>query len=247
MMDSLSQQRSYWDSWNAENREQAQSEVSRDQRDKAIAWLNRFCRHDLDILEVGCGAGWLCPWLKPYGRVTATDLAPEVLARAQKRITDVRFISGDFMTLDLPGESFDVVVTLEVLSHVGDHSAFVAKLAAVLRPGGALIMATQNRPVLEKHNALQAPQPGQLRKWFDRHELETLLSRHFEISEIQTLTPIAGKGPLRLLAGRQTRRLWRALSGRALENALASRGLGWTLMVRAQKPGAPSIQPPTNT
>lgn len=92
MTNSINQQRSYWDAWNAENREQAQSDISRERRYQAIAWLNGFGRHDLDILEVGCGAGWLCPWLKPHGRVTATDLAAEVLARAAKRIADVRFL-----------------------------------------------------------------------------------------------------------------------------------------------------------
>ncbi|MGQ0532904.1 MAG: methyltransferase domain-containing protein, partial [Caulobacteraceae bacterium] len=48
-----------------------------------------------------------------------------VLAEAAARIRDVRFIAGDFMTLDFGGKQFDVIVTLEVLSHLADQQAFV--------------------------------------------------------------------------------------------------------------------------
>lgn len=227
-------QRNYWNEWNASNREQRLGEVSLDQRDVILDWLFGLDRTDLNILEVGCGAGWLCPSLKQFGVVTATDLSDEVLARASARVPGVKFIAGDFMELDFPSE-FDVVVTLEVLSHIADHDAFIAKLHSLLRPGGHLMLATQNRPVLEKFNTVTPQQPGHLRRWFDRNELETLLSPHFAVLKIATLTPVANKGPMRLVAGRKAKRLVRAIAGRGLEKALASAGFGWTLAVLAMK------------
>lgn len=200
-----------------------------------LRWLDGLGRTDLDIIEVGCGAGWLCPSLKPYGRVTATDLSDEVLARAAARVPDVHFVAGDFMALGFTEGGYDVVVTLEVLSHVGDHSAFVARLARLLRPGGKLILATQNRPVLERHNKVAPTEPGQLRRWFDRDELTRLLAPHLDVSELHTITPMANKGPMRLLAGRQARRAMRLVSGRAIERALGAAGFGWTLMALAEK------------
>ncbi|MEZ5959045.1 MAG: class I SAM-dependent methyltransferase [Hyphomonadaceae bacterium] len=238
MTDPIGQQASYWDAWNADNREKSLSDISRDQRETVIKWLDEVGRYNLDILEVGCGAGWLCPTLKSYGRVTATDLSPTVLERAANRIADVRFITGDFMNIDLAEESFDVIVTLEVLSHVADQQAFVAKIAKLLRPGGTLILATQNRPVLEQHNTVPPTQPGHLRRWFDRQELTELLSPHVRIREIATMTPIANKGVMRLFAGRQARRAMRLISGRTIERAMAAGGFGWTLMSLAQKPTA---------
>lgn len=228
-------QRDFWDGWNASNREHKLSEVSRDQREMILDWLARLDRTDLDIIEVGCGAGWLCPSLKPFGRVTATDLSEQVLARANERVPDVAFIAGDFMALEFGRAAFDVVVSVEVLSHVADHDAFIAKLASLLRPGGLLMLATQNRPVLERFNTVAAPQPGNLRRWFDRRELTELLAPHFDLREIKTITPVAGKGPMRLLAGRQSKRALRAMLGRTVENALARAGFGWTLMALAQK------------
>jgi len=235
MTDPIGQQASYWDAWNADNRERSLSDISRDQRETVIKWLDEIGRYNLDILEVGCGAGWLCPTLKTYGRVTATDLSPTVLERASKRISDVRFVTGDFMGLQFEDASYDLIVTLEVLSHVSDHAAFVAKLSRLLRPGGTLILATQNRPVLEQHNTVPPTQPGHLRRWFDRRELTELLTPHFKISQIRTMTPIASKGVMRLVAGRQVKRAIRAVSGRALERAMAAAGFGWTLMTLAQK------------
>jgi 2-polyprenyl-3-methyl-5-hydroxy-6-metoxy-1,4-benzoquinol methylase len=227
-------QRRYWNDWNASNREQRLSEVSLDQRDAVLDWLFGLDRTDLNILEVGCGAGWLCPSLKQFGEVTATDLSDEVLARASARVPGVKFIAGDFMELNFQRE-FDVIVTLEVLSHIADHDAFIAKLNALLRPGGYLMLATQNRPVLEKFNTVAPQQPGHLRRWFDRNELEALLSPHFTLLKIATLTPVANKGPMRLVAGRKAKRLVRAIAGRGPEKALASAGFGWTLAVLAMK------------
>ena len=228
-------QRDYWNEWNASHREQRLSDVSLDQREAVLHWLSDLGRTDLNILEVGCGAGWLCPALKQFGRVTATDLSDEVLARARVRVPDVRFIAGDFSELSFESQ-FDIVVTLEVLSHVADHDAFIAKLSALLRPGGYLMLATQNRPVLEKFNTVAPQQPGHLRRWFDRDELKALLSSHFEVLKIETLTPVANKGPMRLVAGRQAKRLVRGIAGRGPEKALARAGFGWTLAVLARKP-----------
>lgn len=228
-------QQAFWNEWNASTREQRLSDISIDQRDVVVRWLSETARRDLRIIEVGCGAGWLCPSLQRFGRLTATDLSDEVLARASQRMPDVEFVAGDFMALDFPEGAFDVVVTIEVLSHVADTDAFMAKIAQLLKPGGLLMMATQNRPMLEQHNNIPPPKPGQLRRWVDRAELETLLNRHLNVREVFSVTPNANKGLMRLVAGRAARRVLRTVAGKAPERALAKAGFGWTLMALAQK------------
>jgi 2-polyprenyl-3-methyl-5-hydroxy-6-metoxy-1,4-benzoquinol methylase len=130
-------------------------------------WLQSLGRTDLDIIEVGCGSGWFSPRLTRFGRVTGTDLSDDALARAQQRAPEVRFVAGDFMELDFGTDCFDVVVTLEVLSHVADQRAFIRKLARHLRPGSHLMLATQNRFILQYLNRRPPPAPGQLRRWVD--------------------------------------------------------------------------------
>lgn len=231
----LVQQASYWNDWNASKSTRPLSETSADQRTLVLKWLGKTGRTDLNILEVGCGAGWLCPSLKPFGKVTATDLSAGVLREAASRIPDVEFVPGDFMALDFPGSRFDVIVSLEVLSHVSDQPAFITKLADLLAPGGLLMLATQNRPVLERHNRVPLPSPQQLRLWVDRDELTALLQPRFDIRDLRSISATANKGFYRFLVGRKFKRALRLLFGRRLEDALAQAGLGWTLITLAQK------------
>jgi 2-polyprenyl-6-hydroxyphenyl methylase/3-demethylubiquinone-9 3-methyltransferase len=50
----------------------------------------------------------------------------------------------------LAGESFDLVTSMEVIEHVADPAAFVARLAGLLAPDGIMILSTPNRTPLSK-------------------------------------------------------------------------------------------------
>lgn len=228
-------QQRFWNDWNTAAREHHLETVSTDQADVVAGWLRGLGRNDLDILDAGCGTGWLCERLRPFGTVTGTDLSHEVLDRARARLPDVRFVSGDFMALDFGNAAFDVVTSLEVLSHVADQPAFVAKLARHLRPGGYLMLATQNRPVLQRYNRIPPPKPGQLRHWVDKKELRDLLAREFEVIDIFSATPKANKGLMRIINSRTFNKPIRALVGRRLDRLKEAAGLGWTLMALARK------------
>jgi 2-polyprenyl-3-methyl-5-hydroxy-6-metoxy-1,4-benzoquinol methylase len=232
----LEAQQRFWNEWNAASREHELHDVSADQADVVTRWLRGLGRTDLDILEAGCGTGWLCAGLQSFGTVTGTDLSHEVLERAQRRLPNVRFVAGDFMALDFGTATFDVITSLEVLSHVADQPAFMAKLARHLRPGGHLMLATQNRPVLERYNRIPPPGPGQLRRWVDRRELTRLLEREFEILELFSITPKANRGVMRILNSRTLNKPVRAMVGRRLDRLKERAGFGWTLMALARKP-----------
>jgi SAM-dependent methyltransferase len=254
----ISLQQKYWDDWNASVREEGVLEDSIRQGEIVHHWLSELGRKDMRILEAGCGTGWLSPHLTGFGQVTACDLSAKVLARAQSRAPDVTFVHGDFMSLDFGGESFDSVISLEVLSHVADQPAFIAKIAHHLRPGGHLMLATQNRFVLKYLNRVPRPEPGQLRRWVDYRELRALLEPEFEVLELFSVTPKFGRGlgvrqwlqssklswPIRKLLRRRSYRpnttstqvlhLDRGRSAVA-RTPLEALGLGWTLMALARK------------
>jgi 2-polyprenyl-3-methyl-5-hydroxy-6-metoxy-1,4-benzoquinol methylase len=232
----ISLQQRFWNDWNASTREHHVDAVSIDQARVVIRWLNRLDRQDLDIIEVGCGAGWFCGDLRRFGKVTGTDLSNEVLARAQVLLSDVHFVAGDFFALNFSTEAFDVVISLEVLSHVHDQGAFVAKVAQLLRPGGYLMMATQNRPVLQRYNRIPPPKLGQLRRWVDKKQLRSLLAAEFDVVEIFSVTPKANKGLMRILHSRTFNLPIRAIAGDRVDRFKEAIGLGWTLMALARKP-----------
>jgi SAM-dependent methyltransferase len=103
-----------------------------------------------DVLEVGCGPGWL--WADGAGlpaglRLTLTDLSPGMVEVARQRaaassseLVEARL--ADAQELPLAADSYDVVVANHMLYHVPDPEKAVAELARVLRPGGVLMAAT---------------------------------------------------------------------------------------------------------
>jgi SAM-dependent methyltransferase len=236
----ISLQQAFWNDWNASHREHAVDVVSLDQAGTIRTWLQDIGRKDLDIIEVGCGSGWLCSQLEAFGRVTGTDLSDRVLARAAERVPQARFVAGDFMDLDFGRATQDVAVSLEVLSHVADQPAFLRKIANVLRPGGRLMLATQNRPALQR-NTIAPPRPGQLRRWVDRHELRALLERDFIVEELFSVTPQFNCGALRIVNSPRAKRLAASAGLSTLTDVIKRiqerAWFGWTLMALARKRG----------
>jgi len=131
-------QANYWDQWDAQSRELSVFGSSARQGKLVEQEVAALGRDDLRILDVGCGTGWTCERLVRFGKVAGTDMTPSVLERARSRAPEVSFVCGDFFEIDFPDTAFDVVVSLEVLSHVADQPAFMDRLASLLKPGGLL-------------------------------------------------------------------------------------------------------------
>jgi 2-polyprenyl-3-methyl-5-hydroxy-6-metoxy-1,4-benzoquinol methylase len=225
----------FWNEWNVRARELAQGDVVHRQAEVVSTWLDNMEKNDLQLLDVGCGTGWFSSVLRRYGTVTGTDLADIVLERARIRDPEVTFISGDFMQLSFGQRAFDVIVALEVLSHVADQEAFLTKVADLLKPTGHLMLATQNRTVLERFNRIPPPAPGQLRQWVNKNELRELLMPKFDILEVFSVTPRANRGLMRLVNSEKVNAPIRTLLGDRLDLLKEQLGLGWTLMCHARR------------
>ena len=105
-------------------------------------------------LDVGCGAGLLCEPLARLGaEVVGIDAAPENIAAArahsEKQGLRIDYRATGIEALGMAGQ-FDLVTSMEVIEHVADPAAFVAELAARLKPDGLLILSTPNRTVASK-------------------------------------------------------------------------------------------------
>ncbi|WHU01469.1 bifunctional 2-polyprenyl-6-hydroxyphenol methylase/3-demethylubiquinol 3-O-methyltransferase UbiG [Sphingomonas sp. NIBR02145] len=104
-------------------------------------------------IDVGCGAGLLVEPLARLGaRMTGIDAAPENIgaARAHAAATglDIEYIAGGIE--NLPGRTFDLVTSMEVIEHVTDPAAFVGALAGALAEGGLMILSTPNRTLASR-------------------------------------------------------------------------------------------------
>lgn len=113
------------------------------------------------VLIVGAGTGLDLPYLPEGAEVTAVDLVPGMLQRAEARASRLgRTIRTDVMNahhLDLPDDSFDVVLLHLILAVVPDPYAAIGEAARVLRPGGRIGIFDKFLP--------DDREPSVLRRW----------------------------------------------------------------------------------
>jgi SAM-dependent methyltransferase len=81
------------------------------------------------LLEIGCATGELIATFpaQPGGQRVGVDISAANVAAAASRFPHVRFINGDFRSLD--DQDFDVVILSDVLEHVEDDASFLADAA----------------------------------------------------------------------------------------------------------------------
>ncbi len=104
----------------------------------------------LRILDIGCGGGLLS---EPVARMGANVLGADASERnigiasthaAQTGVeVDYRAVTAE--SLAAAGETFDVVLNMEVVEHVADVEFFISTCASMVRPGGLMLISTINR------------------------------------------------------------------------------------------------------
>ncbi|HEX3624223.1 MAG TPA: methyltransferase domain-containing protein [Verrucomicrobiae bacterium] len=100
------------------------------------------------ILDVGCGDGKVTAEIAravPDGSATGVDASTEMISFAQKTFPKSRNPNLEFHVMDAReikfARQFDLVFSNAALHWVDDHQKFLAGAAAVLRPGGRLVVS----------------------------------------------------------------------------------------------------------
>ena len=100
------------------------------------------------VLEIGCGRGGFSEYLASRGAdVVAADFSPAAVRQAQRRLeghVTAEAVVADIEAIQFERDSFDVVVSLDTIEHVPHPTRAVAELVRVLRPGGKLVLTTNN-------------------------------------------------------------------------------------------------------
>lgn len=154
-------------------------------RDKAAENFSRNPKtakplEGLRVLDIGCGGGLLSePVARMGAEVVGADPSEKNIgiasthAKASGVAVDYRAVTAE--QLAEAGETFDIVLNMEVVEHVADVELFMNTCASMVRPGGLMFVATINRTM--KAAALAIFAAENVLRWLPRgtHQYEKLV------------------------------------------------------------------------
>ena len=103
------------------------------------------------IIDIGCGDGFHLDLLRSFGcptwQLEGIDLDKRGLVVARGRGLTVH--EGSVEALNLPAASFDLALMIQTIEHVSDPVAVLEATRRLLRPGGRLLLVTDNTASLD--------------------------------------------------------------------------------------------------
>jgi methionine biosynthesis protein MetW len=178
------------------------------------------------VLDVGCASGGLLALLRPAARHLAGLELSRSAAQAAAEIAD-DVVCGSLEDPELPFEaaSFDLVVLADVLEHVADPAAGLARACTWCRPGGAVLVSVPN--VAHWHARLTLlrgrwpqEQSGTFDeshlRWFTRESLRALLlDAGLREVELHAIVPMLRNHVRPARLAQRAEPAWQALGRRA--------------------------------
>ncbi|MCS6833225.1 MAG: class I SAM-dependent methyltransferase [Flammeovirgaceae bacterium] len=136
-----------------------------------------------DVLEIGCGFGRGVSLIAPSSQsFTGIDKNTALISELSAKYPNFRFLAMVIPPLTgLKDESFDMVVTFQVIEHIENDRLFVEEIRRVLRKGGKAIITTPNKKLSLTRN------PWHVRE-YEIEELRKLLATYFSKVDIKGIT-----------------------------------------------------------
>ncbi|MFC2072043.1 class I SAM-dependent methyltransferase [Chloroflexota bacterium] len=137
---------------------------------------------DKSVLEIGCGGGYGADYISKFALKTVSiDINKLVVYHSQAKYGDtVNFMMGDGTRLPFKAESFDLVVSFQVIEHIDLKRLlhYLSEIKRVLTKNGVFILSTPNRKL--RLLPFQMPWNPEHTKEYSRKELRHLLGKVFE-------------------------------------------------------------------
>lgn len=98
-----------------------------------------------DLLELGCGEGRGVELLAPLAdSYSGIDKIKEIVATLAEKHPEYTFSDGVFPPFPYADESFDTIITFQVIEHVKKDDEFIREIHRVLKKGGRALITTPN-------------------------------------------------------------------------------------------------------
>jgi 2-polyprenyl-3-methyl-5-hydroxy-6-metoxy-1,4-benzoquinol methylase len=96
-----------------------------------------------DLLEIGCGDGFLLNKIKDKYNITGIDISEFAIKRASKLIDDNKLKILDIEKQDVDGD-FDIIIAFDVMEHLKDPTETIKKIKNALKKDGIFIFSVPN-------------------------------------------------------------------------------------------------------
>lgn len=138
------------------------------------------------ILDVGCGDGFHLGLLKDFGlpgwHLEGIDASPEAVEAGTRKGLTIRL--GRIQDAAIPPASVDLVLLIATIEHVEDPPSILSAVRSLLRPGGRVLVVTDNTATPD------------FRLFGDRHWGGFHFPRHWNLFNPKTLRALAVKADL---------------------------------------------------
>jgi SAM-dependent methyltransferase len=133
-----------------------------------------------DLLEIGCGEGRGIELLDQYvSTYTAVDKIEDAVQKLALKYPKGKFMAMNLPPLkNLPDNSYDTVVSFQVIEHIQKDKDYLKEIARVLKPGGIAYITTPNRPMSLSRN------PWHVRE-YTGPELENIAKSYFSEVKVE--------------------------------------------------------------
>lgn len=132
-----------------------------------------------NVLEIGTGSGYGISVVSPEATkfVTIDKFADPKVKEENAHLTNVEYLQMTIPPIaGIADNSFDYVISFQVIEHIVKDGDYVKEIHRVLKPGGKFIVTTPNKPMSLSRN------PWHIRE-YTVAELKTLLLKSFKSVE----------------------------------------------------------------
>lgn len=148
------------------------------------ALASRWCK-GLRTLDAACGEGYGSALLaQTASSVDGLDISAAAIDHANKRygsISNLNFQVADATGLPFDDDEFDCITSFETLEHLEAQDQLLSEFRRVLKPGGFLALSSPDKAIYT--DLYQTDNEFHVKELY-RHELESLISRHFKASHL---------------------------------------------------------------
>jgi len=99
------------------------------------------------LLEIGTGAGYLISFLEsefPRAKLTGLEFDIRLVSLTKSKVKNAKIVQGNAEDFDFNNETFDIIVSLQVIEHLYRPELMLASVKKHLKSQGIFIFTTPN-------------------------------------------------------------------------------------------------------